>query len=65
MARKQQQRNGVFRAVSTDGCARENGIRHATAKQPLHGNRGTVFSMRSVLRCYKHDSEWGVSQLVE
>jgi hypothetical protein len=33
MARKQQQISGVFCAVRSDSCARNNGIRHATARQ--------------------------------
>jgi hypothetical protein len=40
MALKQQQRNGVLCAVRADGCARSG---------------GTVFSVLSVLRCYKQD----------
>jgi hypothetical protein len=60
MARKQQQRNGAFCAVGADGCARKNGIRHATPKQQLHCNRGTVFSTRSGSRSYKLVSRWNV-----
>jgi hypothetical protein len=45
-----QQRNGVFCAVRADGCARNSGISHAIAKQKLHNNRGTVFSVRSMPR---------------
>jgi hypothetical protein len=45
-----------FCAVRADGCVRNNRIRHATAKQQLHCNRGMVCSMRSVSRCYKQDS---------
>jgi hypothetical protein len=41
---------------SADGCARNNGIRHAVAKQQLHCNRGMVFSMLSMPpRCYKQE----------
>jgi hypothetical protein len=50
-----QQRNGVFCAVRGDGCARNNWIRHSTAKQQLHCNRGPVFSARSMSKCYKQD----------
>jgi hypothetical protein len=59
-ARKQQQRNDVFCAVRADVCARSNGIRHAIAKQLLHYKRGTVFSARSLQRCYEQNSS-GVS----
>jgi hypothetical protein len=59
-ARKQQQRNGIFCAVRADNCARNNGIRHAIAKQQLHRKIGTVFSTRSVTRCYKQDKLGGV-----
>jgi hypothetical protein len=52
-AGKQQQSNGVFNAVSADDCARNNEKLHATAKQQLHCNRGTVFSTRSMPRYYK------------
>jgi hypothetical protein len=52
MVRMKQQRNGVFCAVCADDCAPNNGIRHATAKQQLDCYRGTVFSARSVPRCY-------------
>jgi hypothetical protein len=45
MARKEQQRNCVLCAVCAEG----------TAKQQLLRNRGTVFSVRSVPRCYKLD----------
>jgi hypothetical protein len=57
MARKQD-KNGVFCTVRADGCARNNCIFHATVKQQFH-NRVTVFSTRSVPRCYvyKQDSE--------
>jgi hypothetical protein len=36
-----------------------------SAKQQLHWNRETVFSVLSLPRCYKQGSEWGVSQSVE
>jgi hypothetical protein len=56
MVRKQQQGDRVLRVVRADGCERNNGIRHATAKQQLHCKRGTVFSTWSVPRCYKQDN---------
>jgi hypothetical protein len=62
MARKDQQRNGVFCAVRDDGYACSNVIRHATAKQQLHCTRGMMFSTRAVPRWYKQGSYWsGVS----
>jgi hypothetical protein len=56
LALKQQQRKGVFCTVCPDGCASNNGICHATTKQQSHCNRGTVFSMRSMPKCYKQES---------
>jgi hypothetical protein len=49
--------NGVFCAVRADGCVRNNGVCHATTKQQLHCDGGTVFSTPSVARCYKRVSE--------
>jgi hypothetical protein len=54
-APKQQERNGVFCLIRADGCARNNGIRLAIVKQQFHCNRGTVFYIRSVTKCYKQD----------
>jgi hypothetical protein len=56
MDHKQQQRNGVFCAVCANGFTHNIGIHNDTAKQQLHCNRETVFSVWSVLRCYKLDS---------
>jgi hypothetical protein len=44
-----------FCTIRADGCAYNNGIRHAIAKQKLYINRGTVFSTRSVPKCYKQE----------
>jgi hypothetical protein len=48
-------RIGVFREVRTDSCACINRLCHATAKQKLHCNRGTVLSTRFTPRCYKQN----------
>jgi hypothetical protein len=55
VACKQQQRNGVFCAVRADACTHNNRICHDITKRQLHCNRGIVFSMQSVPRCYKQD----------
>jgi hypothetical protein len=43
------------REQGIDGSACNNGIRHAVAKQELRCNIRTVFSRRSVPRCYKQN----------
>jgi hypothetical protein len=54
-ASKQLWRNGVFYAAHANGWACTKGICHAIAKQQLHCNRGTAFSMWSLPICYKQD----------
>jgi hypothetical protein len=64
MARKQQQRNDIFCVVRADGCALNNGMRHAALKQQLHCNRGTVFSTQAMPRCKQNSEELVCEELV-
>jgi hypothetical protein len=44
-----------FYTVRANGSSCNSGIHQAITKQQLHCNRGTVFYMQSVLKCYKQD----------